>query len=145
MFSDTRRKRMRKRAAFAAAGILVLGFGIWLNLHGTSETGDMDGAEDAVNDVKVEETAASDEADGEDAADGSSGTGTEEEPETYLIKEVDGVVKVYVCDEDGSKELYLITSIPFELLSESDQQLFIDGVTLETEDDLGEFLENFES
>ena len=73
------------------------------------------------------------------------GTDTENRPETYLIKEVEGVVKVFVCDEDGNKELYLITSIPFDLLSESDQQLFVDGVTIETEEDLGEFLQNFDS
>ncbi len=54
---------------------------------------------------------------------------------------MEGVVKVFVCDEDGNKELYLITSIPFDLLSESDQQLFVDGVTIETEEDLGEFLQ----
>lgn len=53
--------------------------------------------------------------------------------------------KVFVCDEDGNKELYLITSIPFDLLSESDQQLFIDGVEMKTEEDLGEFLQNFDS
>ena len=54
-------------------------------------------------------------------------TGTAGEPESYLIKEVDGVVKVFICDEKGNKELYLITSIPFDLLSENDQQLFVDG------------------
>ena len=73
------------------------------------------------------------------------GTDTEEVPETYLIKEVDGVVKVFLCDSEDNKELYLITSIPYDLLSESDQQMFSDGVELETEDDLGAFLQNFDS
>ena len=44
-----------------------------------------------------------------------------------------------------NKELYLITSVPYDLLSESDQQMFSDGVELETEDDLGAFLQNFDS
>ena len=96
--------------------------------------------------VKTAEIKKADES-GSDKKDSASKqqTGTKEEPKTYLIKEVDGVVKVFVCDEDGRKELYLITSIPFDLLSESDQQLFVDGVTMETEEDLGEFLQNFDS
>jgi hypothetical protein len=73
------------------------------------------------------------------------GTSTESVPETYLIKEVDGVVKVFLCDNEGGEELYLITSIPFDLLSEEDQQLFVNGVVIETEEDLGAFLQNFDS
>ena len=52
---------------------------------------------------------------------------------------------MFLCDSEDNKELYLITSIPYDLLSESDQQMFSDGVELETEDDLGAFLQNFDS
>lgn len=118
-------------------------FGIWLNYQDSDE--DVP-AEDAAKNVKIEQddskSNTQDKTDGEKKDDE---TGTEEEPATYLIKEVDGVVKVFLCNKDGSEELYLITSIPFELLSESDQQLFIDGVSLDTEEDLGKFLENFDS
>ena len=139
MFINNKRKKMRNRVIFAAAGVFLLSFGIWLNYQAQPE----DTAEDVVKNVQVKETQ-SDSA--SKAADkNNERTCTESRPETYLIKEVEGVVKVFVCDEDGNKELYLITSIPFDLLSESDQQLFIDGVEMKTEEDLGEFLQNFDS
>ena len=132
MFRDTRKKALRNRIIYCAIGILIMAFGVWLNYQSDSS--------DSAEIKKADES-------GSDKKDSASKqqTGTKEEPKTYLIKEVDGVVKVFVCDEDGRKELYLITSIPFDLLSESDQQLFIDGVTMETEEDLGEFLQNFDS
>ena len=131
MFRDTRKKALRNRIIYCAIGILIMAFGVWLNYQSDSS----DSADEAADES------------GSDKKDSASKqqTGTKEEPKTYLIKEVDGVVKVFVCDEDGRKELYLITSIPFDLLSESDQQLFVDGVTMETEEDLGEFLQNFDS
>ncbi len=139
MFRDTRRKKLRKRIVFTIMGALVLSFGIWLNYQDTSDT---EPAQDAVQKVEVEEKQQKETG---VEKDDDKGTDTETEPETYLIKEVDGVVKVFVCDSEGNEELYLITSIPFDLLSENDQQLFIDGVTIQTEDDLGEFLQNFDS
>ena len=141
MFRDTKRKKLRNRVIFTALGVFILSFGIWLNYQSPSEK---EAAEDTVQSVEVDETANSEETKAEDK-NNQEETGTEIKAETYLIKEVDGVVKVFVCDADGNKELYLITSIPFELLSESDQLLFIDGVTMETEEDLGEFLQNFDS
>ena len=96
-----------------------------------------------MNKVKVEESEDASETLSEKETD--SETGTINTPETYLIKVEDGIVKVFLCDSEGNQELYLITSVPYDLLSESDQQLFIEGVTLETEEDLGKFLENFDS
>ena len=143
MFRNTRKKQLRNRVIAAAAGVCIMTFGIWLNYQDGSE--DVP-AEDAAKNVKIEqEESKSHNADRADEENKDDGTGTEEEPVTYLIKEVEGVVKVFLCNEDGSEELYLITSIPFELLSESDQQLFVDGVRLDTEEDLGKFLENFDS
>lgn len=139
MFRDTRKKALRNRIIYCAIGILIMAFGVWLNYQSSSDSTDKAA-------VKTAEIKKADES-GSDKTDSYSKqqTGTKEEPKTYLIKEVDGVVKVFVCDENGRKELYLITSIPFDLLSESDQQLFVDGVTMETEEDLGEFLQNFDS
>ena len=144
MFRDTRRKKLRNRIIFSVVGAFVLSFGVWLNYQSAV---DNDAAEEAAQKVRVEEDEkAETETSGkkETISEGEE-TGTAGEPESYLIKEVDGVVKVFICDEKGNKELYLITSIPFDLLSENDQQLFVDGVTIETEEDLGEFLQNFES
>ena len=142
MFRDTRRKKLKNRVIFTAIGVFVLGFGIWLNFQGNDK--DEQPAEDTIKKVEVQQTESDKVSETKDK-NGKDGTDTENRPETYLIKEVEGVVKVFVCDEDGNKELYLITSIPFDLLSESDQQLFVDGVTIETEEDLGEFLQNFDS
>lgn len=153
MFRDTRRKRLRNRVIFAVLGVSILIFGLWLNYKTVV---DEDGSQEAVNKVKTEEPEynndkeskekASDETgrDSEKNSDDNGGVGMQNRPDSYLVKEVDGVVKVYECTDD-KKELYLITSIPFELLSETDQQMFIDGVEMSTEDELGEFLENFDS
>ena len=130
MFRDMRRKKLRNRAVFLAMAAIVLAFGLWLNFRSGTDTDDYDTAK-AAFDAEVKES--------------ESGTDTAMKPETYLIKEVDGVVKVFLCDSEDNKELYLITSIPYDLLSESDQQMFTEGVKIETEDDLGAFLQNFDS
>lgn len=149
MFRDMRRKKLRDRVILASLGLLVMAFGLWLNLRQPADNG-MTEAVDSK--VEAESNSPADKSDiGNDesskASDDSSGTetGTEKQYESYLVKEVNGVVKVFLCDDTGSKELYLITSIPYELLSETDQKMFSEGVYIETKDDLGEFLENFDS
>ncbi len=138
MFSNKRQKQLRNRVILAALAVVVMTFGILLNYHNRSNE---EAVEQAGKKVKVEESTTIPE---NTIVDGTE-TGTSDMPETYLIKVEDGVVKVFLCDSKGNRELYLITSVPFDLLSESDQQLFIDGVELETEEDLGRFLENFDS
>lgn len=139
MFRDTRRKKLRNRVTFMTAGALVLACGLWLNFQSAAEDVQV---QDAARDVRVEQQETKTE---EAETETETGTDTESSPATYLIKEVEGVVKVFICDESGKNELYLITSIPYDLLSESDQQLFTDGVELDTEEDLGKFLESFDS
>lgn len=141
MFRDTRRKKIRNKIIFAAMGVCILTFGIWLNYKTVV---DDDGSEEAARKVKVEESETKVVDNESNTENENKGTDTQGTPESYLIKEVDGVVKVFLCD-GNKKNLYLITSIPFELLSEGDQQMFVDGVYMETEEDLGEFLENFDS
>ncbi|MDO4485395.1 MAG: hypothetical protein Q4C46_02255 [Bacillota bacterium] len=142
MFRDTRRKRLRSRILYLSLAAAVLAFGIWMNYNDNDRQDKAAYPAEAVGaDTEVKESESTDRV--EESQD--TGTDTQEIPKSYLIKEVDGVVKVFLCDEKGSKELYLITSIPFDLLSESDQKLFADGVSLETEDDLGAFLQNFDS
>lgn len=145
MFRDTRRKKLRNRVIFAALGVSILTFGIWLNYKTVV---DEDGSEEVTKKVKVEESKDikedNSDSNSEKDKDDKAGTDTQKQPDSYLIKEVDGVVKVFECQDD-KKELYLITSIPFDLLSESDQQMFVDGVYMDTEEELGEFLENFDS
>ena len=141
MFRDMRRKKLRNRVLYLAIAAIVLVFGLWINFYENKKVPD----EDAVKTIEADTQEQSGDIKETAEKETGKGTDTEEVPETYLIKEVDGVVKVCLCDSEDNKELYLITSIPYDLLSESDQQMFSDGVELETEDDLGAFLQNFDS
>ena len=141
MFRDMRRKKLRNRVLYLAIAAIVLVFGLWINFYENKKVPD----EDAVKTIEVDTQEQSGDIKETAEKETGKGTDTEEVPETYLIKEVDGVVKVFLCDSEDNKELYLITSIPYDLLSESDQQMFSAGVELETEDDLGAFLQNFDS
>ena len=141
MFIDMRRKKLRNRVLYLAIAAIVLVFGLWINFYENKKVPD----EDAVKTIEADTQEQSGDIKETAEKETGKGTDTEEVPETYLIKEVDGVVKVFLCDSEDNKELYLITSIPYDLLSESDQQMFSDGVELETEDDLGAFLQNFDS
>ena len=141
MFRDMRRKKLRNRVLYLAIAASVLAFGLWINFYENKKVPD----EDAVKTIEADTQEQSGDIKETAEKETGKGTDTEEVPETYLIKEVDGVVKVFLCDSEDNKELYLITSIPYDLLSESDQQMFSDGVELETEDDLGAFLQNFDS
>lgn len=148
MFSYNKKKQLRNRVIATAAGVAVMTFGIWLNYTDN----DKKEVEEAVQKIEIqEETTAPSYLSEEEDIEQETVENSEKETDTnvadksYLVKEVDGVVKVYLCDENNNEELYLITSIPFDLLSESDQQMFIDGVVIDTDDDLGKFLENFDS
>jgi len=142
MFRDTRRKKLRNQVILAALAVSLMTFGIWLNYKTVV---DQDGSEEAARKVKVESSQAdqnSEERGDTSAKQPAADTAEEEEP--YYIKEVDGVVKVFACQGE-EKKLYLITSIPFELLSQTDQNMFSKGVTKKTKAELDEFLENFDS
>lgn len=65
--------------------------------------------------------------------------------EYYLVKESDGIVKVYQYDKNGKENLLRTTDILFSLLSEEDQNLFSEGVVVKTENELLELLQDFES
>lgn len=147
MFRDTRRKKLKDRVILVSLGLLVMAFGLWLNMREPVDDGSVKAVDSK---VEAESNSRKDDSDIETAAsskasdDRSTETGTEKQYGSYLVKEINGVVKVFLCDDTGSKELYLITSIPYELLSETDQKMFSEGVYIETKDDLGEFLENFD-
>lgn len=143
MFGNMRKKKIRNRLVATVIGVFVLAFGIWLNYNDRAEDAPV---EKTVQKVKIDEADRSDRENKNAIGEKSTEeTDTQHAQKTYLIEEVDGVVKVFICDEKEKKELYLITSIPFELLSENDQKLFREGVYLDTEEDLGKFLENFDS
>jgi len=63
----------------------------------------------------------------------------------YLVKEVDGIIKIFYYDEQGNEEFIRATDIAFSLLSISDQELFQYGVRKHTVEELNELLQDFES
>lgn len=65
--------------------------------------------------------------------------------EYYLVKESDGVIKIYQYDKNGVENLLRTTDILFSLLSEEDQKLFSEGVVVKSENELLELLQDFES
>lgn len=140
MFRTNRKRQLRNRVIAAALGVTVMTFGIWLNYNDASEE---DQAETTVKKVEVDDEGSKENEVSDKSQD--KRTDTIQDSKSYLIEEDEGVVKVFICDGNKNKELYLITSIPFDLLSESDQELFKEGVYLDTEEDLGKFLENFDS
>lgn len=67
------------------------------------------------------------------------------EPPYYFIQAQDGLVKIFHYDEDGQGKLMRTTSISFSLLSDIDQQLLEDGIVRHTEEEMQEFLQDYES
>ena len=63
----------------------------------------------------------------------------------YLVKSVDGRIKVFFVNEEGEKVELETTEIVYELLSTSDQKLFDEGVTLNSQEELAVLLQYFES
>lgn len=63
----------------------------------------------------------------------------------YLVKAVDGVIKIFYYDEQGKESLIRETDIAFSLLSVGDQKLFQKGIIKHSEDELNELLQDFES
>ena len=138
--------------------LYLLAFGIWVNTDTESQK--------ANTDTKVEQEASSapkepsvvdslgqrpskgtkgpDETN-EASTEGSTKPSEEAQQPYYLIKEVEGVVKVFYCDEKGQETLHQITAIPFQLLGKEDQQMMSEGVRVDTEEELAGFLENFDS
>ncbi len=63
----------------------------------------------------------------------------------YLVKENDGLIKIFYYDENGKESLIRITDIAFSLLSVADQALFQRGVIKHNAEELNELLQDFES
>jgi len=65
--------------------------------------------------------------------------------EYYLVKEIDGIIKLFHYDETGLERLIRDTDISYSLISENDQALFSEGIIIQTEDELLDLLQDFES
>ncbi|MDD2503506.1 MAG: hypothetical protein PHG58_06610 [Clostridia bacterium] len=150
MFSNQKKSFFKSKWFYGMIAAFLLAFGIWINYD--------DESQNANTATKVEQEAPSttqspaevntgDKDAEEETTDKTEESGSSEETQEtyYLVREVEGIVKVFRCNEKGEEQLYQITSIPFQLLSKDDQQLFIEGVHIKTLDELAGFLENFDS
>lgn len=63
----------------------------------------------------------------------------------YLIKEENGLIKVYRNDSDDNEKLVKTTDISYSLLCEEDQNMFSKGIIVKTEEELMNLLQDFES
>ena len=63
----------------------------------------------------------------------------------YLVKSVDGQIKVFFVNKDGDHLELETTEIVYELLSTADQKLFDEGCRVESQEELAVLLQDFES
>ncbi|MGI6752488.1 MAG: hypothetical protein ACOX4U_07800 [Anaerovoracaceae bacterium] len=63
----------------------------------------------------------------------------------YRVIEEEGFIKIYFCDEKGIEKFVKDTDINFDMLNESDQDLFKGGLIVRNKDELDELLQDFES
>ncbi len=160
MFSQ-RKKFYERKLFYVALGVCVFAFGVWMNMtpseENSKETGKNEPVAEYQQDVKKEQKTENEKfiSDNEDMEDIKE-TALEEEAQDetlmsqadypcYLVREEDGLVKVFYFNSDGESHLVRTTAISFSLLSESDQALFEKGIIKKTEDDLIELLQDFES
>ncbi len=164
MFSNQKKKFLKGKWFYGIIVLFLLAFGIWINTDAESQNVNTDtkveqeAEQETASDPSGKEPSAGDSL-GQALSTEASETGETKEKsmeestkpsgETrrpyYLIKEVEGVVKVFYCDEEGQETLHQITSIPFQLLSKKDQDMMSEGVRMESEEKLAGFLENFDS
>ena len=63
----------------------------------------------------------------------------------YLVKSVDGQIKVFFVNESDEPLELETTNIVYELLSTADQKLFDEGCRVESQEELAVLLQDFES
>lgn len=158
MFSNQKNNFFKGKWFYGIIVLFLLAFGIWVNTDTESQKANTNtkveqetqsapkepSVVDSLGQESSHETKETNE-ESEESTEESEKTSEEAQQSYYLIKEVEGVVKVFYCDEKGQETLHQITSIPFQLLSKEDQQMMSEGVRVETEEKLAGFLENFDS
>lgn len=77
--------------------------------------------------------------------DTSSALAPSTEKPYYLVRNDDGIIKIYYCEDEKSDQFIRATDINYSLLRESDQNMFDKGVIRKTKDGLSELLQDFES
>lgn len=145
MFSQ--KKSFWRKRWFVIVIIGLLGFGYWVNQSSDTliypdGSNQETGVNKQVNEDSEENMNENLSATDIDAAEAKNPVNT---TSFYLIKEVDRVISIYYYDESGEETFIRTTDIAFSLLSEADQSLFSEGIIKNTEEELEELLQDFES
>ena len=137
-----------RNAVIASAVVAAVAFGVFMNLSDEEvqdNTNLIANAGAPVQDKDTDENNAdernSDKIEKEDKND----VVTKGEEAYYLLKEAEGQIELYYYDENGKEKFIRMTDIPFSLISNSDQELFRQGVVVKSESELDSILQDFES
>lgn len=153
MFSNRKKSFFKSKWFYGIIAVALLAFGIWINYDGGSQKTNTATKVDQQTQSTTQSPDVIDSRDGEtsetteeETTDKEETKETEETQQTYfLIREIEGVVKVFYCNGNGEESLYQITTIPFALLSKEDQQMLAEGVQVNSKNELADFLQNFDS
>lgn len=108
-------------------------------LSGGTHSGDEDGEDTAASLGEPQGAGEDVPADGNENSESPGGAG-----KIRLIAGEDGNVVIYRYDDSGAVLSQTKTDINLSLLTEADQEFFTKGVTLNTESELSELLQDFE-
>ncbi len=149
MFSNQKKSFIKSKWFYGILVLFLFGFGIWVNYDTDSQNVNTVTEVSEETERQIQENASvvdslGQETEEKQSEDSTAQTG-EEQQTYYLIKAVEDVVKVFYYDENGQETLYQITTVPYQLLSTEDQKLLSEGVRVEDETELANFLENFDS
>ncbi len=159
----TQRKSFFKGKLFYIILLVLFAFGLWLNQPiadkspkdiiadtdypettdkaiGQGNTGNYDILDNIIDKNQPVSTSI-----GAAAADDKTGPAEQNDKGYYLVKEINGVIKIFYYSEEGKESLLRETDIAFSLLSVADQALFRKGVIRHTPEELDELLQDFES
>lgn len=157
MFSNQKNNFFKSKWFYGIIALALLAFGIWVNYDGKSQKtntpakveqesqAQTQASKQGMVDSLRQETPEKINEKPTDESGQPLQPSEEKQQSYYLVREVEGVVKVFYCDENGQESLHQITSIPFSLLSGEDQKMLTEGVHIDTESELASFLENFDS
>ncbi|NLY71504.1 MAG: hypothetical protein GX076_07500 [Clostridiales bacterium] len=142
MFS--RRRIFWKRRWFLILVIALLCFGYLINQSTDLIKPNEESGKDAEVNKIVGETP-SNEKSIQTVTDEKEETNIEKNEPYYLIKEENRVISIYYIDENGEKTFVRNTDINYDLLSNTDQSLFSNGIIKKSVEELEELLQDFGS
>ena len=123
---------VKSKWVYGLIGLIMLAMAVWI-VAGTYEM-------ESDNKITVNQETYTMETSGEE----SDAPTSEAVKGYYLVKAVDDTVKIFWIDENG-EHLHRETSIAYSLLSSEDQEMLEEGVIMDTDEELADFLENYDS